>query len=105
MSNLEQAIQDLVMSAIEKGIQARTEAQGLPMLLSIKEAQARTGIARDRLIQAFHAGEIQGMWSAGRGRGQILLKPESVYAWIDAQIAEQSSAREAALASGKRRRP
>ena len=58
---------------------------------------------RDRLIQAFHAGEVEGLWPAGRGRGQILLKTTSVSAWIDAQIASQTAASEAALARGKRR--
>lgn len=62
------------------------------LLWSIREAQERSGMPRDRLIEAFHAGSIAGLWSAGRGRGSILLKPESVRAWIDEQVKEQSFA-------------
>lgn len=100
---LEQQINDIVLTAVERGINARASAADAPLLLTVKDAVARTGIARDRLIEAFHLGEIEGMWSAGRGRGQILLKPDSVHAWIDSQIAHQSAEREAALASSKRR--
>lgn len=62
-----------------------------PLLWSLKVAWERTGLPRDRLTAAFHTGAIEGMWSGGaRGKGSILLKPESVRAWIDAQITEQS---------------
>lgn len=101
--SLEEQINQIVITAVERSVKAHAHAADEPMLLTIKAATTRTGIARDRLIQAFHAGEIDGMWSAGRGRGQILLKPASVHAWVDAQIADQSAAREAALAVSKRR--
>lgn len=64
---------------------------GEPLLWTVKAAVARTSLPRDRLVDAFHAGRIEGLWSGGvRGKGSILLKPESVMAWIDAQVREQS---------------
>lgn len=64
---------------------------GEPLLWNVKTAVERTGIPRDRLIRAFHAGRVAGLWSSGvRGKGSILLKPESVMAWIDAQAREQA---------------
>lgn len=65
---------------------------GEPLLWSVKTAQERTGLARDRIIHAFHAGQVDGLWSGGeRGRGSILLKPESVIAWVDRQVREQAA--------------
>lgn len=60
-----------------------------PLLWNVKTAMERTGIPRDQLIQAFHAGQVEGLWSAGRGRGSILLKPDSVREWIERRITEQ----------------
>lgn len=63
------------------------------LLWTVKTARERTGLPRDRIKEAFHAGRITGMWSGGvRGKGSILLKPESVLAWIDEQITEQAFA-------------
>lgn len=63
---------------------------GEPLLWTVKTAKERTGIPRDRIFAAFHAGELEGLWSSGvRGSGSILLKPESVLAWIDRQANEQ----------------
>lgn len=62
-----------------------------PLLWSVRTAQERTGLPRDRLLHAFHAGEVSGLWSGGvRGKGSILLKPESVRAWVDAQVTQQA---------------
>lgn len=92
--SLEERIQELVLETVQTAV-AQARAVDEPMLLSIKEAQAKTGVARDRLIHAFHAGEIPGMWSAGYGRGQILLKREGLEAWVNNQILTQSVSRPA----------
>lgn len=66
---------------------------GEPLLWNVKTAMERTALPRDRIIHAFHAGEVDGMWSGGvRGKGSILLKPESVLEWIDRQVTEQAQA-------------
>ncbi|MFA5551630.1 MAG: hypothetical protein WDA03_08435 [Trueperaceae bacterium] len=91
---LEEQIRDLVVGAVESAV-AQARAVDSPLLLSIKDAQARTGIARDRLIQAFHAGDIEGIWSAGYGRGQILLKTASVEQWVNNLILSQTNNRPA----------
>lgn len=64
---------------------------GEPLLWSVNAARERTGLPRDRIIRAFHAGLIEGLWSGGvRGSGSILLKPESVLEWVDSQVREQA---------------
>ena len=91
---LEERIEEIVVSAVESAV-AQARVIDEPLLLSIKDAQAKTGLARDRLIQAFHAGEIPGLWSAGYGRGQILLKRAALEAWVNNQIISQADNRPA----------
>lgn len=91
---LEEQIREIVLDTVKSAV-AEARAVDSPLLLSIRDAQARTGIARDRLIQAFHAGEIEGLWSAGYGRGQILLKRASLEAWVNNLILSQSNNRPA----------
>lgn len=80
---------DALADAVARRLAALTS--GVPLLWSVKDAMTRTGMPRGRLFEAFHAGQIEGLWSGGaRGRGTVLLKPESVLAWIDQQVRDQA---------------
>lgn len=77
---------ELVVEAALTQLLPRLNAE--PVLWTLATASERTGLSTRRLTHLFHSGAISGMWSAGRGRGSILLKPESVLAWIDSQVDE-----------------
>lgn len=83
-------LQAVIEATLERLLPHVTEPE--PLLWNIRTAVARSGMPRDRLLQAFHAGDIDGLWSTGeRGRGAILLKPESVRAWIEKQVGRQAT--------------
>lgn len=81
---------DDIAKAVETTLERLLPLMNEPLLWTLQQAQERTGLGRNRLAELFHAGEIEGLWSAGRGKGKILLKPESVRAFVDREITSQA---------------
>ena len=72
---------------------AQVQTHQGPVLWTIRDAIEQTKIPRDELYRLYHAGDIKGM-RFGPG-GRILLKPESVIAYIDRELEQQAHQRNA----------
>lgn len=81
--------------------QLQQQDKNLPILWTVPEACRQTGIGKNSIYDLIARGEIDAIRTNPDVKGsRILVVPESVVAWRDRQVAEQSAAPGATTPTG-----
>lgn len=89
---LDALLNDLADRVAERLAGAAAPPARGPELWTVKDAMRETGLARDTVYRLIHAGVVRSLREHPHNpRSRILIQPESLRAWIRAELETQSA--------------